>query len=181
MNLVDVSMDFKAGQTYAITGKSGAGKTTLIDLLFRFNEIHSGSILVKKNSIKDWDVSQLRTSIAYVNQDTCLFNCIVYDNLTLGDLSILKDDVHAIARRICIRDFIMSLPNGYDTVLGDRGSLLSGGQKQCISIVRALLRKRTMLVLDEATSALDITLESRILTEVRNIMKEGILVIISHN
>lgn len=179
--LSQVNMTFETGHVYAVTGSSGVGKTTLMDLLFRFHEVSKGDVVVNGMNVKDWNVSQLRISMAYVNQDTYLFNSSVYDNLTLGDTSITKEEILNVTKRIGIHDFISTLPNGYDTILGDRGSLLSGGQKQCISIARALVRNKSLLILDEATSALDLTMESFILNAVREIMKDGIVILISHN
>lgn len=179
--LSNVNMKFVAGRMYAISGKSGVGKTTLMDLLFRFHELEKGIITINDIDIKDWNVSQLRTSMSYVSQETFLFNCSVYENIILDDNRITKEDVISITKTMGIHNLILSLPNGYDTILGDRGSLLSGGQRQCIAIARALVRKRNLLILDEATSALDSDMESLVFEAVRNIMKNGIVIIISHN
>jgi len=122
----------------------------------------------------------LRRSVSYANQDTYLFNDTILENITLGE-NYSMEDVVAITTALGLHEWIVSMPKGYDTNVGDRGSVLSGGQKQCISIARTMLKKTPVLILDEATSALDTDSEMRLLFAIKEMMKGKILIIISHN
>lgn len=165
---------------YAIVGQSGIGKTTLIDLLFRFHDVTSGKIRLNEADIRDINLADLRKSISYVNQDTFLFNDTILHNITLGDPDLSIDDVESICRAIGIHDFIKSLTKGYLTVVGDQGVCLSGGQKQCIAIARALVRRNSVLILDEATSGLDGHTEAKVLRGIESVRGSSIVLIITH-
>lgn len=153
--LKDLSFKAEAGKVVAFVGPSGAGKTTIASLLSRFYDVTSGQILIDGVDIKDVTGSSLREQIGIVPQETVLFNGSVYDNILYGRLDATKEEIEAAARSANAEGFILSLPEGYNAMLGDRGLNLSGGQRQRISIARALLKNPRILVLDEATSALD--------------------------
>lgn len=153
--LKGLSFKAEAGKVVAFVGPSGAGKTTIASLLSRFYDVTSGQILIDGVDIKDVTCSSLREQIGIVPQETVLFNGSVYDNILYGRLDATKEEIEAAARSANAEGFILSLPEGYNAMLGDRGLNLSGGQRQRISIARALLKNPRILVLDEATSALD--------------------------
>lgn len=153
--LKDVSFGVTPGQVVALVGPSGAGKTTIASLLPRFYDINSGEICVDDVNIHDITLDSLREHIGIVPQETALFNGTVYENILYGRLDATKEEVEAAAKAANAHNFIMELPNGYETHLGDRGVNISGGQKQRVSIARAILKNPSILILDEATSALD--------------------------
>ena len=153
--LQDVSFKVESGQVVALVGPSGAGKSTIANLLPRFYDVTSGNITIDGHDIEDVTVSSLRTQVGIVPQETTLFNGSVYDNILYGRLEATKEEVEMAAKAANAHDFILELPQGYDTSLGDRGVNISGGQRQRIAIARAILKDPRILVLDEATSALD--------------------------
>ncbi len=153
--LTHLSLKVKAGESIALVGPSGGGKTTLCSLIPRFYEVSSGRILVDGIDIKDVTMSSLRDNIGVVQQDVYLFSGNVRDNIAYGKVGATDDEIIEAARLAGAHDFITSLPNGYDTYVGERGVKLSGGQKQRISIARLFLKNPPILILDEATSALD--------------------------
>ncbi|MBO4354184.1 MAG: ABC transporter ATP-binding protein [Clostridia bacterium] len=157
--LYDVSLDIKKGQKFALVGPSGGGKTTICHLIPRFYGITSGEIYVDGHEIRTLTMGSLRRSIGIVQQDVYLFNASFKDNILYGKLDATFDEVVAAAKRANIHDYIMSLPGGYDTEIGERGVRLSGGQKQRLSIARVFLKDPSILILDEATSSLDNTTE----------------------
>src|SRR5262249_40131129 len=150
-----VSFTVQSGQMVAIVGRSGAGKTTLVNLLPRFYDIGTGSILIDGVDIRDVTLASLRNQIGIVTQETGLFDDTVANNIAYGLPGAWSQDITAAARAAHADEFIRALPNGYDTVIGERGQRLSGGQRQRLAIARALLKNAPILVLDEATSALD--------------------------
>ena len=151
----NINVNVPAGGYYAIVGPSGIGKTTLVSLLPRFYEVSSGRILIDGTDINDVTLRSLRDSIGIVQQDVYLFMGTVYENILYGRPDATREEVVAAAKNANAHDFIMSLPNGYDTDIGQRGVKLSGGQKQRISIARVFLKNPPILIFDEATSALD--------------------------
>ncbi len=153
--ITDFSLDIPAGKTVALVGPSGGGKTTLCHLIPRFYEIDGGSITVDGYDIRELDRNVLRRNIGIVQQDVFLFNGTIRENIAYGDFSASDDKIAEAAKKANIHDYIMSLPDGYETRVGERGVKLSGGQKQRISIARAFLKDPPILILDEATSALD--------------------------
>lgn len=153
--LKNVNLNVKAGENVAIVGHSGGGKTTLLNLIPRFYDIDSGEILIDGINIKDVTLQSLRENIGVVQQDVYLFSGSVYDNIAYGKPGATKEEVINAARLANAHSFIMELPDGYDTYVGERGVKLSGGQKQRISIARTFLKDPKILILDEATSALD--------------------------
>jgi subfamily B ATP-binding cassette protein MsbA len=164
MILHDVSFSAEPGQAVALVGPSGAGKSTIASLLPRFYDVTEGCILVDGIDIRDVTVASLREQVGIVPQETVLFNDTVYNNILYGRLDATREEIIAAAKAANAHDFIMQLPNGYETHLGDRGINVSGGQRQRISIARAILKNPRILILDEATSALD-TESERIVQE----------------
>lgn len=179
--LKGLSLEIHGGKKYAIIGKTGAGKSTLMDLLYRFHEVNSGSLTINDQDIRDWDVATLRSSLSYVNQQEFLFDDTILYNLTLGNSSYSQDQVEHVTKAIGFHDFIKSLPDGYNTQVGDSGICLSGGQRQMISIARALLKNTSLIILDEATSALDEETESKVLNGIEQLMREKTIIIVSHH
>lgn len=153
--LSHVSFEVKPGEMIAFVGPSGAGKSTVASLLPRFYDATNGSITIDGQDIRKVTLDSLREQVGFVPQETVLFNGSVYDNILYGRLDATREEVEAAAKAANAHDFIMQLPNGYETMLGDRGMNISGGQRQRISIARAILKNPQILILDEATSALD--------------------------
>ncbi len=153
--LNDISFDVKPGEMIAFVGPSGAGKSTIASLLPRFYDVTSGDILIDGQDIRKVTLNSLREQVGIVPQETVLFNGTVYDNILYGRLDATAEEVEAAAKAANAHNFIMGLPDGYQTMLGDRGVNISGGQRQRISIARAILKNPQILILDEATSALD--------------------------
>ncbi|MBU3846798.1 MAG: lipid A export permease/ATP-binding protein MsbA [Candidatus Acinetobacter avistercoris] len=177
----DFNLEVKAGETIALVGRSGAGKSSLVNLMMRFQELSSGSILFDQMDIRDIDVTSLRSQIAMVNQQVVLFNRTVRENIAYGQLEHSTDEqVIAAAKAAYAHDFIMALPLGYDTPLGAQGLNLSGGQRQRIAIARAILKDAPILILDEATSALDNESEFFIQRAFDEAMKHRTTLVIAH-
>lgn len=153
--LSHVSFEVKPGEMVAFVGPSGAGKSTVASLLPRFYDVINGSITIDGQDIRKVTLDSLREQVGIVPQETVLFNGSVYDNILYGRLDATREEVEAAAKAANAHDFIMQLPDGYETMLGDRGMNISGGQRQRISIARAILKNPQILILDEATSALD--------------------------
>ena len=162
--LQDVSFKAEPGEVVAIVGPSGAGKSTIANLLPRFYDTTAGSISIDGNNISEVTLASLREQVGLVPQETVLFNGTLYDNILYGRLEATREEVEAAAKAANAHNFIMEFPNGYETMLGDRGLNLSGGQRQRIAIARAILKNPRVLILDEATSALD-TESERIVQE----------------
>jgi ATP-binding cassette subfamily B protein len=178
--LRDVSLTAKPGETIALIGPSGSGKTTLLALLQRFYSLNEGSITVDGVDIKRMTQRSLRTQIGVVFQDAHLFNDTVRANIAYGRPAAAQTEVEAAARAAHAHDFIMALPEGYDTVVRERGSRLSGGQRQRIAIARALLKNPPILILDEATSALDSESEYLIQRALKTLLSGRTAFVIAH-
>lgn len=174
------SFTVPAGKTVAIVGTSGSGKSTVLRLLYRFYDPQNGSVLIDGQDIRDLDMHDLRKAIAIVPQDTVLFNDSIFYNINYGRLEATKDEVINAAKVSQIHDSILHFPEGYETRVGERGLKLSGGEKQRVSIARAMLKDAPILLFDEATSALDSETESEIVKEFRAIGTNKTLVIIAH-
>lgn len=167
--LSDVTFSAKPGQTVAIMGPTGSGKTTLIQLLARCYDVTSGSISVDGCDVRKWKLQQLRDGIGTATQDVFLFSDTVEGNIAFGDQTLTEDEVHDFARRAAADDFIKGLSEGYDTIIGERGVGLSGGQKQRIALARALAVKPGILVMDDTTSAVDMETEKYIQAQLRQL------------
>jgi ATP-binding cassette subfamily B protein len=178
--LHDVSFTVPAGKTLAAVGSSGAGKSTLARLLFRFYDVGAGSITIDGQDIRHATQDSLRAAIGVVPQDTVLFNDSIYYNIAYGRPEATRDEVIEAARAAHILEFIESLPQGWDTVVGERGLKLSGGEKQRVAIARTLLKNPVILILDEATSALDTKTEKAIQAELLEIARSRTSLIIAH-
>ena len=178
--LHDLSFEAKPGQAIGLVGPSGAGKSTVASLLPRFYNCDAGAIRIDGTDIRDVTLNSLRNQVGIVPQETILFNGSVYDNILYGRLDATKEEIEAAAKAANAHDFIMELPDGYNTMLGDRGVNISGGQRQRIAIARAILKDPRILVLDEATSALD-TESERVVQEALNRLMVGrTSIIIAH-
>ncbi len=175
-----INFKIKKGQTIALVGQSGSGKSTIVDLIPRFYDVTDGEILINGKNIRDYKLKQLRDLMGYVNQVPILFNDSIYNNITLGLEGISKDDVVRASKIANAYDFIMETENGFDTNIGDGGCKLSGGQRQRISIARALLKNPPILILDEATSALDTESERLVQDALERLMKTRTTVAIAH-
>lgn len=176
----DLSLDAAAGSTIAIVGPTGAGKTTVINLLMRFYDVNSGKILIDGNEIRNVTRASLRGAYTMVLQDTWLFGGTVAENIAYGKEGASEEEIHAAARAAHIDSFIETLPQGYDTVLTDNGSGISKGQKQLITIARAMLADASMLILDEATSNVDSRTEQQIQEAMHRLMKGRTCFVIAH-
>ncbi len=178
--LFDVDFTIPAGHTVAVVGASGAGKSTLSRLLFRFYDIGQGSIKVDGQDIRHVTQTSLRAAIGIVPQDTVLFNDTIYYNIAYGRPGARRDEIIAAAQAAHIHGFITSLPQGYDSMVGERGLKLSGGEKQRVAIARAILKNPAILIFDEATSALDSKSEKAIQAELRAISQNRTTLVIAH-
>jgi ABC-type multidrug transport system fused ATPase/permease subunit len=178
--LTDVSFTINRGETVGLIGPSGAGKTTVADLLLRLFEPTGGQILLDDVPTADIGVSEWRGHIGYVSQDIFLLNDTVAENIRFYDKHLTQKDIETAAKQANIYDFVMSLPNGFNTVVGDRGAFLSGGQRQRVVLARALARKPQLLILDEATSALDTESERLIQESIRALHGDVTVFVIAH-
>jgi len=176
----DVSFRVHPGETVAVVGKSGSGKSTLVNLLLRFFDPQTGSILLNGRDIRDYPLALLRSQIAVVFQDTYLFYGTVAENLSVARPGAAREELERAARLAHAHDFIMALPNGYDTQIGERGVRLSGGQKQRLSIARAILKDAPLLILDEATSNVDGASEKLIQASLEQLVQNRTTIIIAH-
>ncbi len=178
--LNDVSFVVPKGKTFALVGPSGGGKTTICHLLPRFYEATGGEILIDDNNIKNFTRSSLRQNIGIVQQDVYLFNSSIKDNILYGRPDATDEEIIEATKRANIHDYVMTLENGYDTVIGERGVKLSGGQKQRLSIARVFLKNPPILILDEATSALDTVTESMIQNSLKELSVGRTTIVVAH-
>lgn len=178
--LDSISISAKKGESMALVGKSGCGKSTITKLLLGFYETNGGDIFIQGKSISNYSLEELRNKIAYVPQSPYLFDGSIVDNIRYGRLDSTDEDIVNSAKVANAHDFIMEQAAGYDTLIGEGGANLSGGQKQRIAIARAILKDAPILLLDEATSALDSESEEKIIEAIEEIMKEKTVLIIAH-
>lgn len=178
--LFDIDFVVPAGTTTAVVGHSGSGKSTLARLLFRFYDVNGGAILIDGQDIRKVTQISLRNSIGIVPQDTVLFNDSIAYNIAYGRPGAAQDEIIAAAKAAYIHDFIVSLPDGYETTVGERGLKLSGGEKQRVAIARTLLKNPAILVFDEATSALDSKAEQAIQLQLKEIARNRTTLVIAH-
>ena len=175
-----INLEVRKGEILAIVGSSGAGKSTLVHLLPRFFDVTTGRIVIGDCDVRDVTLSSLRSQIGIVTQDTVLFNDTVRNNIAYGQPHVPLKEVQAAARAALAHDFILALPSGYDTVIGERGVRLSGGERQRLAIARALLKDAPVLILDEATSALDSESEALVQSALHNLMSGRTVFVIAH-
>jgi ATP-binding cassette subfamily B protein len=168
------------GNTVAIVGASGAGKSTLSRLLFRFYDVNSGAVSIDGQDIRDLKQASLRAAIGIVPQDTVLFNDTLGYNIGYGKTGSSQEEIERAARLAHIHEFIVSLPDGYETRVGERGLKLSGGEKQRVAIARTILKNPAILVFDEATSALDTQTEREIQAHLREVSRDHTTLVIAH-
>ncbi|OHX10365.1 metal ABC transporter permease [Chromobacterium sphagni] len=178
--LHDVDFSIPAGQTLAVVGASGAGKSTLSRILFRFYDVNAGAVRINGTDIRHLTQDSLRAHIGIVPQDTVLFNDSIYYNIAYGKAGASREEVMEAARSAHIHDFVVGLPDGYDTLVGERGLKLSGGEKQRVAIARTILKNPPILIFDEATSALDSRTEKAIQHELAEISANRTTLIIAH-
>jgi ATP-binding cassette subfamily B protein len=178
--LKNVSFHLPAGNCLALVGATGAGKTSIINVLTRFYETKSGLVTIDGVDIKNYDLNELRRICAVVLQDVFLFNDSIYNNVTLGRDTITKAEVEQAAKAIGVHDFITNLPDGYDYQVKERGALLSSGQRQLLAFLRAYLYNPQVLILDEATSSIDTQSEILIQNAIETLTKGRTSIIIAH-
>ncbi|KAJ3078378.1 ATP-binding cassette, sub-B (MDR TAP), member 4, partial [Quaeritorhiza haematococci] len=177
------SLDAAPGKTIALVGPSGCGKSTIIALLERFYDVKAGRVCLEDVDVREWNLRYLREQMALVGQEPVLFNMSIRENIAYGapdGQTVTKEEIEAAARMANIHEFVISLPDGYDTIVGERGGQLSGGQKQRVAIARALIRKPKLLLLDEATSALDSESEQVVQTALDNAARDRTTIVIAH-
>ncbi|MGN0001623.1 MAG: ABC transporter ATP-binding protein [Marinilabiliaceae bacterium] len=178
--LRDVSVTIPRGKMLALVGQSGGGKSTFVDLLPRFWDVTEGGIFIDGHDVRDYKLHDLRRRMGIVSQDPVLFNDTIFNNIAFGVENATQEQVEAAARVANAHDFIMQQENGYQTIVGDRGSNLSGGQRQRISIARAVLRNPDILILDEATSALDTESERLVQGALENLLRDRTSIVVAH-
>jgi ATP-binding cassette, subfamily B, bacterial MsbA len=178
--LRDINLEVRQGEVLAVVGSSGAGKSTLVHLIPRFFDVTGGRLLIDDNDVRDVTLASLRAQVGIVTQETVLFNDTVRNNIAYGQPQVPQKQVEAAARAALAHDFIVALPAGYDTVIGERGVRLSGGERQRLAIARALLKNAPVLILDEATSALDSESEALVQSALHNLMNGRTVFVIAH-
>lgn len=178
--LKNVSLNIRAGEYVALVGYSGVGKTTLCSLIPRFYEVNAGEILLDNRNIRDFSLRSLRQNIGIVQQEVYLFGGTVLDNIRYGKLEASREEIREAAKKANAHNFIMALPNGYDTDIGQRGVKLSGGQKQRLSIARVFLKNPPVIIFDEATSALDNESEKAVQESLEKLADKRTMLVIAH-
>ncbi|MFT5878526.1 MAG: ABC-type multidrug transport system fused ATPase/permease subunit, partial [Dokdonia sp.] len=178
--LNNISFNVSKGNRLALVGQSGAGKSTLVSLLLRFFDSQSGTITIDNKPIEEYDISALRNQMAVVPQEVILFGGTIKENIAYGNPEASLNEIVLAAKKANAKDFIESFPEGFDTLVGERGIQLSGGQRQRIAIARAVLKNPTILILDEATSSLDSESERLVQEALDELMKGRTSIVIAH-
>ena len=178
--LNSINLNIIGGEMTSLVGHSGAGKTTILNLIPRFYDKVSGDILIDGQSIYDVSLNSLRNNISLVNQDTTLFDDTIKNNIAYANLDATDDEIAEAAKLSHCNEFIDKLPNKFDTIIGENGTRLSGGEKQRLSIARAMLKKSKIILLDEATSSLDAETESKIQEAIKLLTKDRTTLVIAH-
>ncbi len=177
--LEDINLEIKKDQTTALVGPSGSGKSTIVNLLLRLYDVDKGGIYIDDTNIKEYDIFSFLKKVGFVSQDTFIFNSSIRDNIAFGE-EYTDQEVIEAAKFANADEFICKMPNGYDTIVGDHGLRLSGGEKQRIAIARAIIRKPEILILDEATSSLDNVSEAIVQQAINKVSKNCTTFIIAH-
>jgi ABC-type multidrug transport system fused ATPase/permease subunit len=177
--LKDFNIEIIKDKTVALVGPSGSGKSTIVDLILRLFDVDKGGIFIDDINLKDYDIFTVREKIGFVSQETFIYNASVKENISFGD-EYTDEEIKNAAKMANADEFIISLPNNYDTIVGDRGMRLSGGERQRIAIARAIIRKPEILILDEATSSLDNVAENTVQKAIDKISKNCTTFIIAH-
>ncbi|MFX0009514.1 MAG: ABC transporter ATP-binding protein, partial [Candidatus Hermodarchaeota archaeon] len=177
--LKNISFEVKPGQTVAVVGTTGSGKTTLTKLISRLYDVSNGRILIDGSDIRDYALKSLRAQISYIEQDVFLFSTTIFDNISFGRISSMEQ-VISVAQQAQAHDFITMLPDKYMSKVGERGVQLSGGERQRIAIARAFLSDPRILILDDSTSAIDSNTEDKIQFAIKNILKDRTTILITH-
>jgi ATP-binding cassette subfamily B protein len=177
--LKDITFEIQSGKALAIVGTTGSGKTTLAKLISRLYDVNEGNILIDNIDIRNYALKSLRNQISHVDQDVFLFSTTIFENISFGKTGSLEEVIH-VAKQAQAHDFISSLPNQYDSTVGERGVQLSGGERQRIAIARAFLVNPKILILDDSTSAIDSNTEDKIQTAIKNILKNRTTILITH-
>jgi len=178
--LNNINLQIKSNSSLAIVGASGSGKTTLCNLIARFWDVKKGEVLIGGHNVKDFTSESLLKNISMVFQKVYLFNDTIENNIKFGNPNATHDEVVEACKKACCHDFITSLSDGYDTVVGEGGSTLSGGEKQRISIARAILKDAPIIILDEATSSVDPENEHMLISAIKELTKNKTLISIAH-
>ena len=178
--LKSIDLTINGGEMTSVVGHSGAGKSTILNLIPRFYDSNSGDILIDDQSIYKSKISSLRSNISVVNQDTTLFDDTIKNNIAYAKLDASEDEIFEAAKLSFCDEFINKLPNKFDTIIGENGIRLSGGEKQRLSIARAMLKKSKIILLDEATSSLDAETESKIQEAIKFLTKNRTTLVIAH-
>jgi subfamily B ATP-binding cassette protein MsbA len=178
--LHNIDLEVRCGEVVALVGPSGAGKSTMVNLVPRFFDVTSGRIVIDGHDLRDVSLRSLREQIGKVTQETILFNDTVRNNIAYGQPDVSQQRVVDAAKAALAHDFILNLPEGYDTIIGEKGFRLSGGERQRLAIARALLKNAPILILDEATSALDSESESLVQAALANLMRQRTSIVIAH-
>ena len=178
--LKDVNFKISENTSTAIVGPSGSGKSTICNLIARFYDVNSGSISIGGHNLKEFTCDSLLSNISMVFQNVYLFNDTIRNNICFGNPNATEEDMIAVAKKACCHDFISKLPNGYDTVIGEGGGTLSGGEKQRISIARAMLKNAPIIILDEATASIDPENEHLIQSAISELTKGKTVITIAH-
>ena len=175
-----ITFEMKRGEMVAFVGRSGSGKSTLLNLIPRFYDVTGGRIALDGSDIRQFTIPSLRAQVAMVTQEVILFNDTIRNNIAYGNPSVPLEAVKEAGKQANAHDFIMNLPEGYDTVIGERGVKLSGGERQRISIARAILKNAPLLILDEATSSLDAESEIEVQKALNNLMTNRTVLVVAH-
>ena len=178
--LKNINLEIKPGEMVGLVGRSGVGKSTMINLMMRLYDTESGSIRIDGIDIKDYSQECLRSQIGVVLQETILFSGSLYDNVAYAKENVTKEEVLAAARAAGVHEFAIKLPDGYNTKIGEKGYTLSGGERQRVAIARAILRNPRILILDEATASLDTEIEKQIQEAIEVLIKDRTTVAIAH-
>ena len=178
--LAEVDLEIRPGEVIALVGPSGAGKSTILSLLYRFYDVDAGRVTLEGVDVRELELKSLRRSLAMVAQEPVLFSGTIRDNIGYGRDGASVDEIESAARDAYAHDFIAGFPDGYDTIVGERGTKLSGGQKQRIALARALLANPRVLILDEATSNLDAESEAAVQAALARIMEGRTTIIVAH-